>query len=304
MRPVAALPKIAKVKLGPGCACAPGGAGSLSLKAVRKGLVVQMDGLNQDLRSLMKQIDQAVPNEQKDRITQPAPLLAALRKIACGLDCLLYRFRGATDALWSYLDMAARVGDMAQRTVRRLAADPSNRPTTPSITGLTRLFNRAARTSNESIGLALVNRHTPAVLVEVDASSFKSKVRRWREKLRPTLSDFERSWLPLVGRTKPRGPALDQPLRLRVALARLGQKLGSLARGANAIACKRGAGCAKPQAAWVAVGRSLGALEAHLKHLAKKLRAAGPTLSISAGRRLSESTRLVFAALRKAVLGL
>ncbi len=295
-----------KIALGPGseCACDPRGVGDLSLKAARKTLVVHLDRLNDILRSLMQKIDQAVPDEKKDRITEPAALRKILRTVACSVDCLVHQFPEATDALWAYLDVAARFGDMAHRTVLRLAAPPGNRPTTPSIARLTRVFNRVARASNESIGLTLLVRRTSLVQVDVDASSFKSKVRRWREKLRQTLSAFSNRWLPLVQRTKPHGPALSQPLRLRVGLARLRQRLHDLAGQAQAVDCKRGANCKKPQSAWVAVRRSLGALDAHLKLLAKQLRGQGPTPTVSAGRRLSASTSQAMAVLQKATLSL
>lgn len=293
-----------KIALGPGCVCAPRADGDPSVKVARKALVRRLDRLNGGLRSLMAQIDRAVPDEPKDRIIQPAPLQADLRRLTCRLDCLLYQFPWATPALWSYLAVAARFLDEAHHAVGRLTAPPKGRPTGLSITGLTQLFNFAAQTSNESIGLALLSRRAPTVEVGVDASSFRSKVRRWREKLRETTSAFERRWLPLIRRAKPEGPALGRPRRLRVALARLRQRLHRLANQAQAIACKRGKGCTKPQSSWVTMQRNLKELGAHLRRLAQELRAAGPTVSLSEGRRLSQSTQQSFAAVRKAALSL
>lgn len=278
--------------------------GDLSVEATRKALVARMDRLNDGLRSLMKTIDGAVPDEKKDRISNPAPLHTALGGLTCRLDCFLHQFRGATPALWTYLAVAARFLDEAQHAVGRLTVLPAGRPAGPSIAELTKLFNLAARTSNESIGLALSGRRVPTAQVGVDALSFRNKVRRWREKLRPVTSAFERRWLPLIQHAKPEGPALSQPRSLRVALARLQQELRSLADGVAALACRRGKGCAKPQAAWVTMGSRLKELRAHCERLARELRAAGPILSLAVGRRLSKSTTEAFAATEKAALNL
>lgn len=293
-----------RIALGPGCACPPRAGDDVSVEAARKALVGRLDSLNHGLRRLMEQIDRSVPDEQKDRIARPAPLVAALHRHTCGLDCILHQFPEATGALWTYLAVAARFLDEAQRAIARLAAPPAGRPAGPSLDGLTRLFNHAARTSNKSIGLALIHRRTPTVQVGVDASTFRSKVRRWRERLRETTSAFGRRWMPLIQRVKPQGPALAQPRRLRVALLRLRQQLHRLADQAQAIACKRGPRCAKPQSGWVALQRSLSDLRAHLLRVTQQLRAAGPAVSVAVGRRLSQSTDHAFATVRKAALSL
>jgi len=293
-----------RIALGPGCACARRPAGDASMKAARKALVGRLDRLNHGLRTLMEKIDRAVPDERKDRIVRPAPLQAKLRRLTCRLDCILHQFPGATGALWTYLAVAARFLDEAHHTVARLTAPPVGRPAGPSLTRLTRLFNQAARTSNESIGLSLIDRRTPSVQVGVDASSFKHKVRRWREELQGATSAFARRWLPLVQRAKPLGPALTRPRHLRVALARLRQQVHRLADKAQAIACKRGPGCAQPQAAWVRVQRRLSQVHANLLRLTQQLRAAGSKVRVAVGRRLSKSTDEAFAALKKAALSL
>ena len=297
-------PQKRKIAVGGGCACVVRAAGVATVKAERKALVRDMDRVNGGLRTLMAQIDKAVPDEHKDRIANPAPLRAELKKLTCRLDCLLHQVEGATGALWSYLALAARFLDEAQRAMGRLEAAPKNRPAGPTLAALTKLFNRTARTSNESIGLALINRPTPTVQAAVDASTWKAKVRRWRELFGATTSAFTRRWLPLIHRAKPSGPALGQSRGLRVALARLQQRLGDLVNRAHAFACKRGKGCTQPQAKWVAMGIGLKDLRTQLMRLAKQLREAGPTLSLSVGRRLSESADQAFAKAQKAALSL
>lgn len=296
-----------KVELGGGCSCvglAAAGAGATDGKALRTAVVARMDGLNQSMRDHMAKIDAAVPDEAKDRIAQPAALHKARRALGCRLDCVLHQFGGASPALWSYLEVAALFLDTARRAVARLAAPPNKRPKDPSLAQLTRLFNKVARSSNESIGLALLRRPTPAPVVGVDASSFRSKTRRWRDQLRERLAPFRQRWMPLVRQKKASGPALRAPVRLRVVLARLYQQLGRLTDQARTITCNRGAGCTKPQAAWDAVQRSLAALRTQIQHTAKGIRTATPEVGLAAGRQLSASTDQAIKALEKAALSL
>ncbi len=302
----AAVPVARKrvVDIGGGCACTPLAVGWAQEKALRRALVKRMDGINLGLRGHMAKIDEAVPDEAKDHIAKPGKLHKARRGLACRLDCMLRQFPGATAALWSYLEIAAVFLDKARQTVGRLAVVGEKRPKKPTLAQLTRLFNRTARTSNESIGLALLKQRTPVAELGVNASTFRAKTRRWRSKLDDTLSAFRRQWLPLVRKLRPEGPALSRPVRLRVALARLQQALRALDAKARALACKRGTGCAKPQAKWVAVQRGVQALDKQLGQTATAVRKANPAVSVAQGRRLSDATAKSFAALRKATLEL
>lgn len=297
-RRVVARPR--PISIGGGCSCIAIGVDPADVKGLRKALVSRMDGLNGALRAHMAKIDTTVPDVKKDHIAQPEALHKARRQVGCRLDCLLHQFEGATSALWSYVEVAALFLDTARRAVQRLATPPDKRPKGPTLSLLTRLFNRVARTSNESIGLSLLERRTPATVVGVDASSFKAKTRRWRDQLQVRLSVFRRGWLPLVQQKKPEGPALRHRVRLRVALARLRQSLQTRIADARTIACKRGAGCAKPQARWIAVLAATTRLVAHLQLTATTLRQANPGVSLAQGRRLSTKTEKAFGALQKA----
>lgn len=270
---------------------------------MRKALVARLDGLNAGLRGLMAAIDKAVPDDGQ-RIARPAPLELARRRLVCRVDCLLRGLPRATDAVWAYLRPVARFLDGARLALGRLAAAPAQRPPGPTLAQLTRLFNDVAQASNESIGLALLARRAPGAPEQVDASSFRAKVRRWRDRLQTVIDAFGRSWLPLVQRDKPAGPALDRAVGLRVALARLGQRLADLAGEARRLSCRRGPGCAKPQARWEAAQAAVRRVGDQLERAGQKLRAAGPAPTLAAGRKVSEATDKSFAALRQAALAL
>ncbi|MFH2008802.1 MAG: hypothetical protein ABI333_19600 [bacterium] len=289
--------------LGGACACQPVPPNAvLAHEEARQVLVRHIDQLNQGLRTVTERLDRAVADESKDQLDRPDAILAQQQRLVCRLDCLLAQFVGATDALWSYLRVASALLDTIRNEVRRLSSPPVGRPPGPGLAGLRKQFNGLARSSNQTIGLALITARPPVPRMELDQRSFAVKSQRWIQRARKEVADFTGLWLPLVHPKTPRGTALDRPVRLRVAIARLQQRLALRSAQAEALHCQKGETCSALRASWTAVQQTTRALSKALGRAATRLRAAGhPGLTLAQGRGLTRQLEQALGAWTTAV---
>jgi hypothetical protein len=248
----------------------------------------------------MKKLGAVARGPKPAQLTKPGPLRSRWQRQVCRVDCLLAQFPGGTEALWSYLGATGTYLDRARQALSYLETEPANRQGGPPLKKLAARYNAMARASNHAHGLELYARRPPPRAVALDDSSFRKKVQRWRKDVASDLAAFAKQWTPLVRSDKPNGPALERPIRLRVALARLIHELRVHTGAARALTCARGKRCAARQKTWSQAQKVLGQLLAACKTITTRLRAE-TKLGLATGRKLAAQLDAPLQASRKAV---